>query len=149
MKIKLTIFCFFWVSTSFLLLGKAFPQQNANTISTPVAIPIAKKLKLVRVAMCEKIKELNPENEAIAFSIAIEKVSCFTFFDPVLEKMFIYHNWFHKDKLSTKIKLLLQPPRWSTFSTVQLRETDKGPWRVEIIDQQGNILHISRFSITD
>lgn len=149
MKIKSTLFCFFWVSTTFLLLGKAFPQQTANTIPTPINAPIAKKLKLVHATMCEKIKELNPENESIAFSIAIEKVYCFTFFDPVPEKMFIYHNWFHKNNLSRKIKLLLQPPRWSTFSTVQLRETDKGPWRVEIIDQEGNILHILRFSITD
>jgi len=107
------------------------------------------KLTLVQAAMCEGIKDYNPYNEAVVFSRTIGKVSCFTSFDPVPEKMFIYQNWFHRDRLSTKIKLFLQPPRWSTFSSIQLREADKGPWRVEVTDQGGNLLHILRFSITD
>jgi hypothetical protein len=53
------------------------------------------------------------------------------------------------DKLSTKKKLVLKPPRWSTFSSIQLREADKGPWRVEITDDDENILRILRFSIVD
>ncbi len=99
--------------------------------------------------MCEGIKELTPENQAIVFSITIGRVSCFTSFDPVPEETFIYHNWFCRDRLSTRIKLSLQPPRWSTFSSIQLREADQGPWRVEVTDQDGRILHLLRFSITD
>jgi hypothetical protein len=30
-----------------------------------------------------------------------------------------------------------------------LRETDKGPWRVEISDQNGRVFSTLRFSITD
>jgi hypothetical protein len=32
---------------------------------------------------------------------------------------------------------------------MHLRKNDKGPWRVEITDEQGNIFQILRFSITD
>ncbi|MBU0987328.1 MAG: DUF2914 domain-containing protein [Proteobacteria bacterium] len=99
--------------------------------------------------MCEEIKDYAPYNAAVVFSIAIGKVSCFTAFDPVPEKTFIYHEWYHQDKPSTKKKLYLQPPRWSTYTSIQLRETDKGPWRVEIIDHKGNLLDVVRFSITD
>jgi hypothetical protein len=124
---------------------QAFPQDNqsSNSDSAP------KELKMDRAIMCEEIKDLVPQNPAVVFSIKIGKVSCFTSFDPVPEKTFIYHNWFHRDDPSTKKRLTLQPPRWATYSTIQLRETDKGPWRVEISDQQGNILGILRFSITD
>ena len=109
----------------------------------------AKKLTLDRAAICEEIKDYAPYNSAVVFSITIGKVSCFTSFDPVPEKTFVYHKWYHLDKPSTKKRLTLQPPRWATFTTIQLRETDKGPWRVEIYDKKDNLLHTLRFSITD
>jgi Protein of unknown function (DUF2914) len=106
-------------------------------------------LTLVHAAMCEKIKDYEPYNEAIVFSIAIGKVSCFTSFDNISAETFVYHKWYRRDKLNTKKRLVLRPPRWSTFSSIQLREVDKGPWRVEITDPEENVLKILRFSITD
>jgi hypothetical protein len=106
-------------------------------------------LTLVEAVMCEKIDGLTPENPAIVFSITLGRVSCFTSFDPVPEDTFVYHSWFFRDKLSTRIKLSLQPPRWSTFSSIQLREADQGPWRVEITNREGQLLRQLRFSITD
>ena len=110
---------------------------------------VQKKLTMDQAIMCEEIKDFTPQNPAVVFSITIGKVSCFTSFDPVPEKTFVYHKWFHRDDLSTTKRLTLQPPRWGTYSSIQLRETDKGPWRVEISDQKGDLLRILRFSITD
>ena len=141
----LCIFLFVLLCIDFFLSSQALPQNNVN----PLSAPVSEKLTLVEATMCERIKAYIPQNQAIVFSMTIGKVSCFTSFDPVPEKTFIYHKWFHRDKPSTRIKLSLQPPCWSTFSSIQLREADKGPWRVEVIDQEGNILDIIRFSITD
>jgi len=110
---------------------------------------IAPKLQLVTAVMCEDVVNRLPYNEAVVFSIAGGKVSCFTLFDPVLERTAVYHNWYYRDNLSTKIKLLVNPPRWATYSSIQLREADKGPWRVEVTDSEGNVLQTIRFSITD
>jgi hypothetical protein len=145
MRCRLCKFLFVLIFTNFFLSSPAFPQDNSN-LSSPAA---PKKLTLVEAAMCEDIEDFAPRNQAIVFSMTIGKVSCFTSFDPVPEKMPVYHNWFYRDKLSTRIRLSLQPPRWSTFSSIKLREADKGPWRVEVIDQEGNILDILRFSIVD
>ena len=117
--------------------------ENASPPSTP------KTLTSVEATMCEKVDGLSPVNPAIVFSISLGRVSCFTSFDPVPEDTYVFHTWFFKDKLSTRIKLSLQPPRWSTFSSIQLREADQGPWRVEITDREGNLLRQLRFSITD
>lgn len=106
-------------------------------------------LTLVSSAMCEGVQGLTPQNPAVVFSIDLGKVSCFTRFDPVPEKTFIYHSWFREDKLITIVRLALQPPRWSTVSSVQLRQADKGPWRVEVHDREGKIFSVLRFSITD
>ena len=107
------------------------------------------KPTLVAAVMCEEIDNLAPRNPAVVFSISEGKVSCFTSFDPVPAKTYIYHSWFHQENLITTKRLTLNPPRWSTFSRVQLRKADKGPWRVEVNDQQGNLLHVLRFSITN
>ena len=136
---------FFGLLTVLLLSSPhALSQTNEKSPSST-----AEELTLVHAAMCEGIKDFSPINTAIIFSIDIGKISCFVLFDPVPEEMDIYQKWFHMDKLSTKKKLILKPPRWATFSSIQLREADKGPWRVEITDANEKILRILRFSIVD
>ena len=133
------------VCIAVFLLARGFAQNSKTALPRQTVA----KLTLEQATMCEEIKEYTPYNSAVVFSIKIGKVSCFTAFDPVPEKTFIYHKWYHRDKPSTKKKMTLNPPRWSTYSSILLRETDKGPWRVEISDQKGNLLRILRFSITD
>jgi len=144
-KYKLNIFIFVLICCIFLLASQVLPQNNQDSLLTRDS----KKPVLDYAVMCEEIKDFTPKNRSVVFSIKIGKVSCFTSFDPVPKETFIYHKWFHKDKPSTKKRLTLQPPSWATYSSIQLRETDKGPWRVEITDQKGNIFHTVRFTITD
>ncbi len=136
-------------SLVFLILSitpsHTFPQ-NGNNLSRRNADT---SLKLVEALMCEGVKEYAPFNQAFVFSISIGKISCFTTFDDIKKDTYIYHRWFHREKMSMKRGLLIKPPRWSIFSSMQLREADKGPWRVEISDSEGRILRIVRFSITD
>ena len=107
------------------------------------------KSVLSEATMCEEMKDGLPLNRSILFSIEKGKVLCFTSFDNIPERTTIFHKWFFRDKLIYKIKLSLKPPRWSTFSSIKLRDTDRGPWRVEIIDQQNHLYQTMRFSITD
>ena len=107
------------------------------------------KLVLVKALLCEDIQERLPLNSTTVFSIERRKAFCYTSFDPVPRQTVIYHHWFHRDIPSAKNRLVLKPPRWSSYSSIQLRETDKGPWRVEITDEKGRLLGLLRFSITD
>lgn len=104
---------------------------------------------LTTALMCEDVRDRQPIDEGVVFSIGTGKVCCYNVFDPVPDTTYIMHNWYNRDNLSTKIKLMLQPPRWTTYSTIQLRETDKGPWRVEITDAQGRLIQVLRFSVTE
>ena len=129
---------------SLFIAVPAISQEKTNDSSDQ-----ATKLLLKRAEVCEGLKERETYNPGVVFSSGIGKIICFTDFDPVPKKTFIYHAYYFNDKLSARIKLTLNPPRWATFSRIQLRETDKGPWRVEISDKDENILHIIRFSIVD
>jgi hypothetical protein len=104
---------------------------------------------LVRAVMCDGIDNFAPVNPAVVFPISIGRIFCFTTFDPVAAKTFIHHDWYCRDKLCKRVKLDLQPPRWSTYSSIQLREEDKGPWHVNITASDGEVLQTLRFSISD
>ena len=104
---------------------------------------------LVQAVMCEDIQGQTPQNETTVFSIERRKAICFTAFDPVPSQTVIYHRWFHRDRSITRIKLTLKPPRWSTYSSIQLRAEDLGPWRVEVTDSRGRVFQVLRFSITE
>jgi len=133
-----------------LIPGFLFPlaakSQSNDSGETKTS---AAKIVLVQALMCEDLLELIPQNPTSVFSIERRKAICFTSFDSVPEKTIIYHQWFHRDQNSAKIKLTLKPPRWSTYSSIQFRAEDIGPWRVEITDSQGRIFDVLRFSITE
>lgn len=123
--------------------GVSQPPKGAT------AGPVPEKLTLVQAVVCERVEEGQPVYPAIVFSISLGEVACFTAFDPVPVHTVIFHEWYRKDRLTARIKLKLSPPRWSSVSRIQLREADKGPWRIEITDEQGNVLSSLRISITD
>jgi len=104
---------------------------------------------LVQAVMCEAIERFKPVNNAVVFSISLGRVFCFTAFDPVHQETIVYHRWYRQDRLISNAKLVLNPPKWSSFSSMQLREADKGPWRVEVVDSQENLMETLRFSIVD
>jgi len=130
------------IAIHFFLLLPIHPLKNISSAN-------ASQLQLFQALMCEEIFSNAPRNPTIVFSIAQGKAVCFSSFDEVPQKTIIYHNWYHRDVPSAKIRLTLKPPRWSTYSSIQLRRTDIGPWRVEISDDKGNVLAVLRFSVTD
>lgn len=104
---------------------------------------------LVKAVMCESIQKFTPTNEAVVFSIDLGRLYCFTEFDPVPKQTVIYHKWYQKGRLVTVKQLTVNSPRWSSFSSMQLRNADKGPWQVDIIDSNDKLIQTLRFSITD
>ncbi len=137
------------IPTAVLTLTLFFLCATSVQAKEKQAGPGEKSLTLTEAVVCEGIESYTPQTPAVVFSITIGKVSCYSNFDPVPEKTYIYHRWYFKDRLSTKKRLYLKPPRWATYTSIQLREADRGPWRVEVTDKNGNILKTLRFSITD
>jgi hypothetical protein len=131
-----------------LLLILPFSVQSQSDTDTATGSTDS-SISLVQAVMCEDIQGQTPQNATTVFSIERQKAICFTSFDPVPEKTVIYHQWFHRDRSSAKIKLTLKPPRWSTYSSIQFRAEDLGPWRVVVTDSQGQIFNVLRFSITE
>ncbi len=123
----------------------AFSQKEINSVSSGKT----DELYLSGAVICEEVSGYAPLNPAIVFSIVRGKVSCFTSFEFIPKEMYILHRWYRRDNLVTTRRLKIKPPRYATFSSIQLRQEDKGPWRVEVTNQSGEILRTLRFSITE
>ncbi|MBI4774526.1 MAG: DUF2914 domain-containing protein [Deltaproteobacteria bacterium] len=138
----------FWIS---IVLQLTFSLSSALSqgLFGEEEISSAKGPTLERAVLCKELTGCIPKNKAVIFSISYGKVICLTEFDRVPEYTTVLHKWFRKDILVTSIKLALEPPRWSTFSSIELRSADKGPWRVDVVDETGKVLAALRFSVTD
>jgi hypothetical protein len=131
-----------------LSLASAAAQGPSPEGQTANPLPPG-RLQLSTAVICETLEAFKPLNPGVVFSVKTGSVMCFTAFDQVPERTSIFHDWIRRDKLVFRKKLVLKTPRWSSVSSIQLREADKGPWRVEIRDADGNYLGVLRFSITD
>ena len=133
--------------TLFIVASLFFPAPVRT--ETDATSPPSEKLTLAAAAMCEGIEGNQPLDESIVFSVSIGHILCFTRFDPVPKDTVVFHDWYFRDKLYFSKKLTLHPPQWSTFSRISIRVNDRGPWRVEILDQGKRHLKTLRFSIVD
>lgn len=134
------------------VLGQKEEAPAVNRVQNQAPAPDQQppqRLFVSQAMMCEKVENLTPVRPAVLFPAALGQVYCYTSFDKVAQPTMIYHRWYHRDELSTQTRLRLYPPKWATYSVIQLRETDKGPWRVEISDQTGLVIGVLRFSIGD
>lgn len=126
-------------------VGFAFAQTG----DTSSAAAGQEQLILGQATISEIVKNGIPSNSARAFSISLGRIYCFTDFVEVGAKTVIYHNWYYRDQKRASVKLALRPPRWATFSSVKLRDADRGPWQVQVATEQGEVLQILRFSVID
>lgn len=106
-------------------------------------------LALRESVMCEEIRNFGPHGQGVVFSVSRGRIFCFTRFESVARETVIFHNWYHRDRLITTRKLVVQPPVWSSYSSIQLREADRGPWRVEVCLSDGSVLKALRFSLVE
>jgi hypothetical protein len=133
-----------------IALSNVHAQVSGQANPAPVeASDLSQRPNLSQATMCERVDNLSPLRPGMVFSVSNGQVCCYTSFDPVPQATQIYHRWFHRDELSTQTRLRVYPPKWATYSVIQLRDTDKGPWRVEITDQNGRVFNVLRFSIVD
>lgn len=123
--------------------------SSAGEAQPPLRIAEAPKFRLLQAFMCEDVREGTPQGRGVAFSVSRGKICCYTLIDGIKQDSVIYHSWISRDKPTAKFKLSLKETRWATFSSIQLRDDDKGPWRVEIRNANGRLLRTLRFSVVD
>ena len=142
---------FLWTGLATLIIlclsAASLPAQDTSPETGEP--PVEPVLMMGTAVICEKVRNHVPHTEAIAFSVKLGRVFCFTDFFSVSDRTLIYHNWYRKDQRYASVKLSVRPPRWATYSSIKFGAAQKGPWRVDITDSSGNVLRVLQFSIID
>lgn len=55
--------------------------------------------------------------------------------------------WYHQNKLDSKLNLQIGNDNWRTFATKVVDKKQMGKWRVELIDDAGNLLAEREFTV--
>jgi len=143
-RIQIMILCLAWVAV--LFPGDALPDEvklSSYDDQRPQSLLVS------NAQICEGVNDQVPVNPTVALSAAKGKAFCFSEIDGITSSTVIFHNWLRRDVHTVRVKLAVNPPRWSTFSSISLQDADRGPWRVEITDMDGTMLKTLRFSVVD
>jgi len=101
------------------------------------------------VFVCDSIVSGKPQGRSVVFSAAQGTLFCYSDFVLVAAPEQITHVWFFRDREISRFRLTIQPPRWSSYSSLKIPPGSKGPWRVDVLGENGELYGVARFSILD
>ncbi|MGO2563657.1 MAG: DUF2914 domain-containing protein, partial [Pseudoalteromonas nigrifaciens] len=59
----------------------------------------------------------------------------------------VKHVWFFEDDIVAEIELDITSSRYRTYSTKNIMDSQIGQWRVDVIDEQGQLIAQKEFRI--
>lgn len=101
------------------------------------------------VFVCSAVDAGKPLGRAAVFSSAQETLYCYSEFAQVAASEQITHLWFFRDSEVAQFRLVIQPPRWSSYSSLKIPAASTGPWRVDVVGRDGKLYGTARFSIVE
>jgi hypothetical protein len=110
-----------------------------------VAAQEADEITVDRIAICTAVVDREPQGEGTAFDTSVERLYCFTALNGTAGE--VVHAWYQGDSLRAKITLNKgKTGRWRTYSNKQMAPEWQGKWRVDVLDESGNVLKSAEFT---
>lgn len=106
-------------------------------------------LKVSEMTVTTRIVKRNPIDSVRRISAASEKtLYCFTrVTSPDDEERHISHVWYRNGETVAEYDLPVRGSRWRTFSKKVIEKGMRGVWRVEALDEEGNLLKAVEFTM--
>lgn len=150
----------FYVGSSFCYAQVETERSSASTSETinPVE-PVKEKAETVQERELELViaeaqvgtgvEDRVIVGEAASFSSSVERVYCLSFVKGADTSTTINHVWYYKDKKMVDVSLDVKSPAFRTWSYKTILPEWIGTWRVEIVDDAGEVLKIIGFEINE
>ncbi len=107
----------------------------------------AQRLEIAEAVIATDIIDRVPADAVESYSVAVEQLHCFTRVLGATEETALVHVWFHGDAEVARMTLPVRSSNWRTWSTKTIGAEDRGDWRVEIRNEQGEVLKQLAFSL--
>lgn len=108
----------------------------------------AQQLKVSQVDVATAIEDRNPIGVDTTFTADVGTLFCFTQIEEAPDTGKIFHVWYHKSEEKARIDLEVKNDKWRTWSSKNILKSWSGPWRVIVEDDNGNVLAVKNFTIT-
>ena len=112
------------------------------------AVAFASAVQVENSAIGEDVVNREVVSEGDSFSVAVGKLYCYSKIANIDSHTSVVHAWYYGSEERARVSLSVSPPAWRTYSSKIIQAHEIGVWRVEILDQDGNLLETVRFQVT-
>jgi hypothetical protein len=100
----------------------------------------AQGLTAEQTVICKNVVNRAPVDAGNSFAMPIDKIFCFTKIVGADQPTEITHVWYFDGTERDRVTLSVGGNPWRTYSSKRLRQSDVGPWHVDVLDAGGNML---------
>jgi len=127
-----------FIAMHLFFTANTYAQNQSNMEDT---------LYVKSAVLAKNVVEREPVDIVQSYDLADDEAWCFARIFNSEGLLPITFKWYHEDSLYTQIDVKIgESKSWRTYSNVQLKE---GPWRVEIIGPDNNLLKEIRFNVSE
>ena len=122
------------VLISLLILFTA-PQVFAGSMSVAEGI------------ITTQILDRAPVDEIASYPAQMGKLYCFTRIAGAERETQVTHVWLYQDKEMARVSLPVRSASWRTYSSKQILPEWAGEWKVQVLDESGQVIGVIPFTL--
>lgn len=103
-------------------------------------------IEVTEAVICRDVQDREPVGASDSFPADVGKVWCWSKIRDG-EGTVIRHTYYHRDTEMAVVELPIRSALFRTYSSKKVVPGWTGPWRVDITDEQGNLLRSLTFTI--
>ena len=127
-------------STEILASSVVFNKEDDNNLKNP--------LKLNEMMICRGIYKRNPIKPGIKFLNNVDSLFCYTKISNIGNKQEVKHIWYFENKEMTTVSYNIKTSyNYRSWSKKTIYPNQTGKWRVDVVNNLGDILGSRDFSI--
>ncbi|MBN1843428.1 MAG: DUF2914 domain-containing protein [Deltaproteobacteria bacterium] len=107
----------------------------------------AVSLEVTDAAICEDVVDRAPVNAGTTFNASVGKLYCFTRITGALEPTTVTHVWYFGEMQRAGVVLAAGSANWRTKSSKIIQPHEWGPWHVDVLGPDGELLSTIPFEI--
>jgi len=105
-------------------------------------------LEVSEAVITTDIIDRSPVDAIESYFADVGKIYCFTRIEGALEEeTSVSHVWYYEDKEMARITLPVRSAYWRTWSSKNILPAWTGDWRVEILNEDGDLIKSISFNL--
>ncbi len=104
-------------------------------------------LRAENVVIARGVEARNPVGVGTAFAGDVGQLVCHSVILGAEGETTIHHVWYWNDQKMADVPLAIRSPRFRTHSSKRILPHWTGPWRVEVVSSDGEMLEMTEFVV--